>query len=56
MPDVGEKILRYYLPPDPRQDPDLRVPVLGTLRIPSIGYPGIGSRNRLQLPEKANCR
>ncbi|KAF3585421.1 hypothetical protein F2Q69_00030217 [Brassica cretica] len=50
------KILRYYSPPDPRQDPDLRVPVLGTLRIPSIGYPGIGSRNRLQFQEKENCR
>ncbi|KAF2554463.1 hypothetical protein F2Q68_00016841 [Brassica cretica] len=52
---------RYYFPPDPGQDPDLRVPVLGTLRIPGIGYPGIGypgigSRNRLQLQEKANCR
>ncbi|WZZ65729.1 hypothetical protein YC2023_077099 [Brassica napus] len=34
------KILRYYFPPDPRQNPDLRVPVLGTLRIPSIGHPG----------------
>ncbi|KAF3586373.1 hypothetical protein F2Q69_00030683 [Brassica cretica] len=27
---------RYYFPPDPGQDPDLRVPVLGTLRIPGI--------------------
>ncbi|KAF3563944.1 hypothetical protein DY000_02018066 [Brassica cretica] len=47
---------RYYFPPGPRQDPDLRVLVLVTPRIPSIGYPGIGSRNRLQLQEKANCR
>ena len=50
------KLRRYYFPPGPRQDLDLQIPVLGTPRIPSIGYPGIGSRNRLQLQEKANCR
>ncbi|KAF3611411.1 hypothetical protein DY000_02048813 [Brassica cretica] len=51
-----ETLPRYYSPPDPRQDLDLWVPVLGTLRIPSIGYPGIGFRNRLQLQEKENCQ
>ncbi|KAF2562055.1 hypothetical protein F2Q70_00017567 [Brassica cretica] len=47
---------RYHFPPSPRQDPDLRIPVPEVFWVPSIEYPGFGSRNRLQLQEKANCR
>ncbi|KAF3501931.1 hypothetical protein F2Q69_00042115 [Brassica cretica] len=47
---------RYHFPPSPRQDPDLWIPIPETFWVPSIEYPGIGSRNSLHLQEKANCR